>query len=254
VLRGQVLVPPRKERVVRTKLTHKLPIALSTTALVVALAGTAGPAIAHGVNHALFAHNADKVDNKHAVGAGATLDARKGKLVATSPTTGYLPDNIIQKAGDAEKLDGVDSSGFLSATGKAADADKLDGLNSTAFATSTVEGWHEVGASGQPPFQNGWVNVGGVFSTAAFYKDPYGVVHLKGLIKSGTVGSPIFSLPEGYRPAAELNFAVLSNSALGILGIQPTCFFQLCTFHNVTLDAGSNPWVSLDGISFRADG
>ena len=28
--------------------------------------GLAGPAFAHGVNHALFAHNADKVDGKHA--------------------------------------------------------------------------------------------------------------------------------------------------------------------------------------------
>ena len=50
---------------------------------VVAAAVTAGaPALAHGVQHALFAHDADKVDGKHAVGAGATLNQAAGKLVA----------------------------------------------------------------------------------------------------------------------------------------------------------------------------
>jgi hypothetical protein len=44
----------------------KLPIVLSAIALVVAVLGTTTPAIAHGVQHALFAHNADKVDGRHA--------------------------------------------------------------------------------------------------------------------------------------------------------------------------------------------
>ncbi len=44
----------------------KLPIVLSVTALTIALLGTTSPAIAHGVAHALFAHNADKVDGRHA--------------------------------------------------------------------------------------------------------------------------------------------------------------------------------------------
>jgi len=46
--------------------TGKLPLILSATALLVAIFGSAGPAIAHGVQHALFAHNADKVDGRHA--------------------------------------------------------------------------------------------------------------------------------------------------------------------------------------------
>lgn len=45
---------------------QKLPIVLAVTALVVAVLGTTTPAIAHGVAHALFAHNADKVDGRHA--------------------------------------------------------------------------------------------------------------------------------------------------------------------------------------------
>jgi hypothetical protein len=55
--------------------------------------------------------NADTVDGRHAVGAAASLAARAGRLVATN-AEGYLPANIVKKATDADKLDGVDSSGF----------------------------------------------------------------------------------------------------------------------------------------------
>ena len=52
------------------------------------------------------ARNAHKVDGKHAVGAAATPKQRKGKLVATSPKTGRLPDNIIATAPDSALLGG----------------------------------------------------------------------------------------------------------------------------------------------------
>ena len=59
---------------------------------VVAAAVTAGaPALAHGVQHALFAHNADKVDGIHAVGAGATPAQAAGKLVATGAGGRFAP-------------------------------------------------------------------------------------------------------------------------------------------------------------------
>jgi hypothetical protein len=74
---------------------RKLPIVLSATALVIAVLGVSSPAIAHGVRHAIFAHNADKVDGKHAVAATASITQRRGKLVATSGTTGRLPSNIV---------------------------------------------------------------------------------------------------------------------------------------------------------------
>lgn len=82
------------------------------------------------------------------------------------------------------------------------------------------EEWREVGASGQPAFANSWVNFGAGHETAAFYKDACGRVHLKGNIKSGTaVNTTAFTLPEGYRPAATLDFAVPSNGAFGQLRI-----------------------------------
>lgn len=45
---------------------------------------TAAPAIGHGVDHALFAHDSEKVDGKSAVGATAGANARARKLVTTN--------------------------------------------------------------------------------------------------------------------------------------------------------------------------
>jgi hypothetical protein len=76
---------------------------------VVAAAVTAGaPSLAAAAFDALNAH---KVDGKHAVSAGATKKKRAGKLLATS-AKGVFPNNVIKKALDANKLDGLDSKAF----------------------------------------------------------------------------------------------------------------------------------------------
>lgn len=84
--------------------TRRLPLVLSTAALVIALAGTGGPVLAR----AFDANNADRVDGKHAVGAAAPVAKRKGKLVAAGKN-GYLPNNAIKRAQNADKVDGIDS-------------------------------------------------------------------------------------------------------------------------------------------------
>ncbi|MDP3890156.1 hypothetical protein [Nocardioides sp.] len=106
---------------------------IATTALVVAIAGSAGP-----VTAAVFdAVNAHKVDGKHAVGAGASVQKRKGKLVATN-SAGRLPNNIIAKARDADKLDGIDSTGFLRKDAQAVDADTVDGRHADDLSVRAV--------------------------------------------------------------------------------------------------------------------
>lgn len=108
------------------------------------------------------------------------------------------------------------------------------------------EPWIEIGSGGSAPaFANSWVNDGGAgLETAAFYKDPFGIVRLKGRVKSGTVAATMFTLPAGYRPAATSDHAVVSNFAFGRVTI--------ATNGNVTLGVGSNTWASLSGITFRA--
>lgn len=77
---------------------------LVVVAAVAIALGLTAPAVGHGV-HAKFAHNADKVDGKHAVGAGSSVSNRQRKLVATNKS-GYLPNNIIKQARNAARLGG----------------------------------------------------------------------------------------------------------------------------------------------------
>jgi hypothetical protein len=96
-----------------------------------------------------------------------------------------------------------------------------------------------------PTLLNTWINFGSGFSDAGYYKDSSGLVHLRGVIRNGTVPADVFVLPVGYRPAATLIFPIVSNDLLGQVRINSS--------GNVHLYAGSNTWVALDGIRpFRA--
>jgi hypothetical protein len=104
---------------------NSLALALSTVALVVAAAGTGGPAIA-----GVFASDSHRVDGKHAVGARASVANRAGKLVATNGA-GRLPNNIITKAPNADRLDGLDSSALLRKSSPAGSLTFLGQVSST---------------------------------------------------------------------------------------------------------------------------
>jgi hypothetical protein len=74
---------------------------------------------------------------------------------------------------------------------------------STAKRVSDVapEAYREVGSDGNPVFLNGCSNVGGVYETAAFFRDRQGIVHLKGAVTCPGTSQTAFQLPPGYRPA-----------------------------------------------------
>lgn len=120
-------------------------------AVIAASLVTAAPAAA-----AIVA-NAHKVDGKHAVSATATKSARAGKLVATGKT-GYLPNNIITKAPNADKLDGLNSTafattagrtGYVSGTGEWSDLNE-DGIADDAiFAFATCPAGSQLTGGGQ---------------------------------------------------------------------------------------------------------
>ena len=107
-----------------------------------------------------------------------------------------------------------------------------------AVGATRVEAWQA------PAFENGWGNFGGIHATAGYWKDPHGVVHLRGLVKDGVIGAAICTLPAGYRPIAYEIFGVISNGALGRLDVN--------TSGAVQATAGSNVYLSLAGITFRA--
>lgn len=92
-----------------------------------------------------------------------------------------------------------------------------------------------------PTFTNGWTNFGTGFQAARYCKIN-GIVYIEGLIKTGTMGSPAFTLAAGHRPAASLLIGVgdgansigrLDITAAG--GVTPStgnpAYFQItCSF------------------------
>lgn len=66
--------------------------------------------------------------------------------------------------------------------------------------------------------QNGWVNYGGGWATAA-YRKAAGIVYVRGLIRDGSTpaGTTITTLPVGYRPADTL-MAFVNNGPGSLIG------------------------------------
>ena len=97
-----------------------------------------------------------------------------------------------------------------------------------------------------PTLINGWVAFGGAEDGPAYYKDNFGNVKLRGVVKSGTLSVSTFMLPIGYRPAKNKYFAVISNNVPGFVLIDP--------YGGVIPLAGtSNTFVALDSISFKVN-
>ncbi len=81
--------------------------------------------------------------------------------------------------------------------------------------------WHYVGGTGEPIFENSWVNYGDPFRTACFFKDG-NKVEIRGMVKSGTLTLGAFTLPVGYRPSKSEYLSTNSNGAYGSILINPT--------------------------------
>lgn len=112
------------------------------------------------------------------------------------------------------------------------------------YLPSSVEGDNNWIA---PTLVNSWINYGAPYDVAGYRKDSFGFVHLKGLIKSGTAtaGTVLFTLPAGYRPGATGLFDAQSNGSLGRVDVNSS--------GQVTIQVGTNAWISLNGITFFGD-
>ena len=108
------------------------------------------------------------------------------------------------------------------------------------------DNWHYVGATGQPAFTNSWTNfdaAGTGYQSARFIKDAAGVVHIEGLVKSGTIGQAVFTLPEKYRPKEALLFVVVSNAAIGRMDVNATGTVVATAGSNVNFTINCNFYV-----------
>lgn len=98
-----------------------------------------------------------------------------------------------------------------------------------------------------PILLNGWSNLPSSFAKVQYFKDSFGIVHLKGFVKSGT-DNTIFVFPEGYRPSENFYYSTIADNTTA-------------TFLNVTADGivskpsalSVSSWLSLSGLTFLAE-
>ena len=93
------------------------------------------------------------------------------------------------------------------------------------------------------------------FNGAGYYKDPYGVVHTKGLVTEYCTGGndasvSMFTLPEDYRPESHEVLSTIANNAVNRINILPDGQVKM----EIDIADNTGSWVSLDGLSFRAAG
>lgn len=122
--------------------------------------------------------------------------------------------------------------------------ESLLNLKPTSIALLTDTSWKVVGAQGAPAFTNSWVAFGGSSGAPGFWKDPFGFVHLKGVTKSGVVGSAAWTMPPGYRPVEKQELATISNGAIGLVVINTDGTVVPTTPSN-------NTYVALGSLTYR---
>lgn len=110
-------------------------------------------------------------------------------------------------------------------------------------------------------FGSFWENYGSVYGNVQYRNDGFGNVCLRGLAKANSNsattgnGSPIFTLPSGYRP---LKVLIMYTAAAFIDSTRQMTEIRIDTSGRLYLndtndDPESGAWVSLDGLSFSLD-
>ncbi len=99
-----------------------------------------------------------------------------------------------------------------------------------------------------------WQDKGYPYPTAAYYRDPFGVVHLRGSVtcpvtpQAGEV--VIFFLPPGYTPALPEFFA--AGDTAGLTRMQVASNGSVL-YESTPSNLAATDFLSLDGISFRCE-
>ena len=201
---------------------------------------------------------------------GATSGAVSLRLVAfdgatdKASTWGDLYCNAVYQAGGA--YDGID-------TGFVVDGDGLSHTITIHATTTTATALayfdqnclfyvEDIGPNSSPAlpvpttppawipvtFENSWQNYpGGAFAPGS-YRKIGDEVQLRGLVMGGTVNTPIFTLPVGFRPAvsapagAAIHMPVVSNAAFGWVHVYGSGV--------VNATSVSNGWVDLAPLRF----
>jgi hypothetical protein len=171
------------------------------------------------------------------VGSGATalaaLDGSDGIVMADGTLAGLYGRD---RANSARYFAIYDSARILRIYDSVSATDVFQLDLSTGAITQSA--WVAMTGS----YTNSWVDFGGGYMAGAYMKDLMGFVHLRGLIKSGTMSTSAFTLPAGFRPSAVVLMACASAGAYGQL--------EVGTGGTITPTVGLNNYVSLNGVTF----
>jgi hypothetical protein len=247
---------------VRQRLRPRLSYAnvVSTICLFIVLGGSAYAASQLPKNSV----GTKQLKNKAVTGAKVKDGSLTGTDVNAS-TLGTVPKatsatsaGSASKADDADKLGGAGAGAYV----KGADAVGGSALGGT-YAAPTLkasEALHFVGSGGEPTFDfcnsgntKTWVNAGSTFGSAAYYRDPMGIVHLSGTVKCPTAaaqnGKIVFTLPAGFRPPKQYVFTVARGpESVGKIEVQEG---GVLNFGALVSAPGVEETVNLNGIDFR---
>lgn len=148
---------------------------------------------------------------------------------------GRLTDNRIPKAHnqDISTINGLQTA--LDGKQAAGDYAPNNSFVLEASITATLE--------------NSWAKYSIATGNPAYYKDAFGIVTLTGYLKAGALGTVAFHLPTGYLPKVQKTYSVFSGNSPS--GTPTAAAVTVLTDGSVTILAGNNACISLDGIRFR---
>ncbi len=240
---------------IRSRLTYAN--VMATIAVFVALGGT---------SYAAFTVTGKTVKDASLTGKDLKNESVKSAdvsgLTSRDFAAGQLPAGARGPKGDAGPQGPAGPAGADGAAG--AKGEKGD--RGEAGPLIQPEAWRVVGAAGQPAFTTDggcrWENYGDGHNTAAFYKDPWGTVHLRGLVRVVPIlpgnecvwafsdeRRSVFTLPAGYRPPAREAHATVAMNEAARVDVTPAGLLPVEPGMGDPTD-----WISLDGITFRAAG
>jgi hypothetical protein len=98
-------------------------------------------------------------------------------------------------------------------------------------------------------YQNSWVSFNaGTHYVAEYYKDPFGLVRIRGTISTGVTGTVAFTLPAGFRPTKNLNFPITTSGGHGFAGIAANGQTTI-----VAVTGNASTFAAIDSIHFYAE-
>lgn len=111
-----------------------------------------------------------------------------------------------------------------------------------------MKAWNRISSPGEAGLLNGWMNFGPAGAEAGYVLVEDMVV-LKGLVRGGSLGQPVFVLPEGVRPAEPVHLLTASGAA-NFNSITPG-LLRITAAGEVIPLFGATGFFALDSARFR---